>query len=59
MENEDRLFMWLADTWRTGFATWARFMGTVYGAEPMAKAEEIEALERVYQNSPDTSEKKP
>ncbi|MFL6126404.1 hypothetical protein [Actinophytocola sp.] len=59
MENEERLFVWLADTWRSGFSTWARFMGSVYGGEPMAKAEEIASLEQAYQNSPDTAEREP
>nr|AXL05426.1 hypothetical protein GA0070560_104329 [uncultured bacterium] len=59
MENEDRLFAWLADAWRTGFATWVQFMGSIHGGEPMAKAQEIADLERTYQNSPDTAEREP
>jgi hypothetical protein len=59
MENENRFFTWFAELYRTGYEGYVKFWCDVHGGEPAAKAAEIADLEHLYQNSPDTVEKKP
>nr|AXL06720.1 hypothetical protein GA0070560_104329 [uncultured bacterium] len=59
MENENRVFRWLAEFYRAGYEGYVRFMCDIYGGEPAAKAAEIADLEHIYRNSPDTTERTP
>jgi hypothetical protein len=59
MENDDRSFARLAVHLRDGYHTWVRFMSAIYGGEPAAKAAEIAALEHLWRNSADSTEKAP
>lgn len=59
MENENRPFTRLANFVRGGFEKYVRFLGAIYGGEPVAKAAEIAALEHAYRLSPDKTERTP